>query len=628
MDFFRAQDDARRRTRWLAVLFAISLASLLALSNGLLFLLFRYSEESGSGYAATDPLPYLLISALIILIVLFSSLFKSLSLRKGGSAVAEMLDARLLVSATSPQEQRLLNVVEEMAIASGMPVPPVYVMEEPAINAFAAGHSTANAVIGVTRGAMEKLGRDELQGVIAHEFSHILHGDMRLNLRLIGWLHGIMVLGVMGQYLVRAASASRRNNNNAAIAILGLGLIIIGASGSFFGSLIKAAVSRQREYLADASAVQYTRNPDGIASALKRIASDTTTPWLSNPAASQISHALFAEGVRVQINRLFATHPPIEKRIQALLPHETSGHGSGFIQKEFSQNGFNQNGFNQKSSDGKIRQDFSAVQAVSMALARSGSPDESDIRYARQLQSTLPEDCLIAARDPHGALVLVVTILASVSERVAQLPETAPELQTSITRLVPTVTRLSSEQQLSLVNICLPALRQLSQSQYAKARTLFGRIAATGEAKTLTGWLLHELVCSHLDRFFGLRKEAEPVFGLARLNRELSVFFSTLASLGHARAIDADLSFQSVKRCAGLEDLRWIDPVQVTPNTFQEACTALISLKPSAQKQLMAGITACIYFDEKLNVNEHMIMRTVSEMLGCPLPANIDWQHD
>src|SRR5690606_23091198 len=214
----------------------------------------------------------------------------------------------------------LLNVVEEMAIASGTPVPPVYLMEESAINAFAAGFAPGDAVIGITRGAIETLSRDELQGVIAHEFSHILHGDMRLNIRLIGILHGIMVLGIMGYYLLRSTGlSSRRNNNGANLALLGIGLIVIGYAGTFFGNLIKAAVSRQREFLADASAVQYTRNPAGIADALKRIGGGQGSV-MENPRTAEISHALFSNGLTFSLTSIFATHPPLEARIRRIQP--------------------------------------------------------------------------------------------------------------------------------------------------------------------------------------------------------------------------------------------------------------------------------------------------------------------
>ena len=221
----------------------------------------------------------------------------------------------------------MINVVEEMALASGVPVPPVYLLpEEQGINAFAAGYSPSDAVVAVTRGTAEQLSRDELQGVVAHEFSHILNGDMRLNIRLIGVLHGILLLGLIGRFLLRSGyySGHRRNskdNSGAVLLVMGLVLLVLGFVGSVCGNLIKAALSRQREYLADASAVQFTRNPGGIAGALKRIGAAVMGSSLKHSNASEMSHMYFSQGVWEGFTGMMATHPPLPKRIRALEPN-------------------------------------------------------------------------------------------------------------------------------------------------------------------------------------------------------------------------------------------------------------------------------------------------------------------
>src|SRR4051812_14934448 len=243
------------------------------------------------------------------------SFFKTLSLARGGRAVAELLDGRLVNSnSTDAHERKLLNVVEEMAIASGVPVPQVYVMDgEQGINAFAAGHSASDAAISVTRGAMTMLTRDELQGVIAHEFSHLLNGDMKLNLRLMGLIFGILCLTVIGRVLIR--TSGKKNP----LPLLGLALIIIGWVGVLFGRLIQAAVSREREFLADASAVQFTRNPSGLAEALKKIGGLAEGSQLQTNRAEEASHFFFANGLKSRFFG-FATHPPLIERIKALDP--------------------------------------------------------------------------------------------------------------------------------------------------------------------------------------------------------------------------------------------------------------------------------------------------------------------
>ncbi|MEQ8954691.1 MAG: M48 family metallopeptidase, partial [Gammaproteobacteria bacterium] len=327
MDFFESQETARKNTGKLVLLFGLAVFSLVLITNILFVVSFGVVNLNSASVATGTVFRFdwqiFAISGTVIFgVVLLATLYRVASLSGGGARIAEMMNGRLLVSGGNDlYEQRVLNVVEEMAIASGTPVPPIYIMNEAGINAFAAGYAPSDAVIGITRGAIETLNRDQLQGVIAHEFSHILHGDMRINIRLIGVLFGIMVLGQIGYYLLRSSRYSRRSSKGSGgIVLFGLGLLVIGYIGVFFGNLIKAAVSRQREFLADASAVQYTRNPEGIAGALMKIATHASHSYLDNPKSEEISHALFEEGRVTMLSSLFATHPPLERRIAAILP--------------------------------------------------------------------------------------------------------------------------------------------------------------------------------------------------------------------------------------------------------------------------------------------------------------------
>ncbi|TDR50497.1 Zn-dependent protease with chaperone function [Halomonas ventosae] len=319
MDFFTAQDRARRLTGRLVLLLVLAVLALIAVTSVVVALAVVLLD--GASFAG-DPLaralqPRLLVgvATVVILVVGLGSLVRHLQLRAGGSAVAEALGGRPLnLETRDAGERRLLNVVEEMAIASGMPVPLVYVLEDQAINAFAAGHELDDVAIGVTRGAIEALDRDQLQGVIAHEFSHILHGDMRLNLRLVALLHGILVIGLIGRMLLHASGSgrrlrSRRGRGHAAVLGLGAALMVVGYAGTLCGNLIKAAVSRQREFLADASAVQFTRNPEGIGGALKVLAAHRLGSRLLATHAAEFSHLFFGSGVR-SLSRLTATPPP------------------------------------------------------------------------------------------------------------------------------------------------------------------------------------------------------------------------------------------------------------------------------------------------------------------------------
>lgn len=337
MDFFSHQDIARRKTGLLIGLMVLAVASMIAITVVAVVLTLAFFDgQVPAGTALPDRLSYAwslldarmagTIAAGVCGLVGLGSLFKRFQLRAGGQAVAASLGARQLMNhgTADPAERQLMNIVQEMALAAGMPTPGVYVMEDDAINAFAAGHTPQDAVIGVTRGCMNKLDREALQGVIAHEFSHIAHGDMRMNLRLVAMLHGILLIGLAGYYLLRVAPLRRRSSSkdNSALIMLviALVLIVIGFAGTFFGNMIKAAISRQREYLADASAVQYTRNPNGITKALKQIGADTAGTRLAATHAPDFSHMFFGEAVGATLGSLLSTHPPIKARIYRLDP--------------------------------------------------------------------------------------------------------------------------------------------------------------------------------------------------------------------------------------------------------------------------------------------------------------------
>ena len=339
-NFFENQDAARRNTKRLVLLFCLAVVAIAGMLYLLAVLLTGVEQpDPNTGQMVISPLwwqPDLALGVAIatVIVVGGGSLYKIAQLRGGGAVVAEALGGALIPPGTrDADERRLLNVVEEMAIASGIPAPPVYLLkDEQGINAFAAGFAPGDAVIGVTRGCVQRLSRDELQGVIAHEFSHILSGDMGLNIRLMGVIHGILIIGIIGYFLLRSSlysGSSRRSNSrdNSGMAIVaaGLGLMVIGFLGTFFGNLIKASVSRQREFFADASAVQFTRNPGGIAGALKEIGGYEGGSILESPNAPEASHLFFSQGLRGGLQMLFATHPPLEERILRLDPNWQAG---------------------------------------------------------------------------------------------------------------------------------------------------------------------------------------------------------------------------------------------------------------------------------------------------------------
>ncbi len=325
MDFFKHQDIARAKTSRLIALFILAILAIAFAVYGiaLIIMFYHYSRQPGANLYSFEmiqpELGFWVISA-TLLVILFGTIAKIIELAKGGRAIAEKQGGRLINTATTDAaERRLINVVEEMAIASGIPVPQVYILdEEKGINAFAAGYTPNDDAVAVTRGCLSELRRDELQGVIAHEFSHILSGDMRLNIRLIGLLSGIMVIAYVGRLMLQRRSGN--NKHAGVVVVIALLLMLVGSLGFLFGRMIQAAVSRQREYFADASAVQFTRNPRGLSGALIKIGSLLHGSRIHSPHAQEICHMFIGSAFR----SAFATHPPLRDRIQRLEPEYRS----------------------------------------------------------------------------------------------------------------------------------------------------------------------------------------------------------------------------------------------------------------------------------------------------------------
>ena len=324
MDFFTQQEKSRKKTGLLVFFFITAVVLIIAALYAVITAILFYNKMVIDPF---QPVLLLCVAGGTLAIVIGGSLFKTSQLRRGGAAVAKMLGARPVARDTRDlKEKQFLNVVEEMAIASGVTVPDAYVLDEQGINAFAAGWGTSDAAVCVTTGCLNFLTRDELQGVIAHEFSHVLNGDMRLNIRLMGLIFGILVIAQIGYFILRGSSRGRvrissgrgKSGSGAAVIFLvALALMCIGYIGVFFGNLIMAAVSRAREFLADASAVQFTRNPSGIAGALKKIGGLADGSLIHHPNAAQASHMFFANGISSFWSNMFATHPPLAKRVSA-----------------------------------------------------------------------------------------------------------------------------------------------------------------------------------------------------------------------------------------------------------------------------------------------------------------------
>src|SRR5262249_38819115 len=468
---------ARRKTSLLVVYFVLAILALIALVYGLLLALNLYG--TGEMVSLWQPELLLVVAAGVGVVGGGARVFKGAQLASGGPARRLMVGGAEVPGTTQDaRERRLLHVVEEMAIAAGVPVPPVYILDEPGINAFAAGYAPGDAVVAVSRGCLTYLTRDELQGVVAHEFSHILNGDMRLNIRLIGLVFGIMVLSVIGRMLMLTGgrrSSSQRNDSRAGLMLLGVGVFALGLVGAFFGRLIMAAVSRQREYLADASAVQFTRNPDGIAGALKKIGGLKEGSRANNPRAAAIGQLFFGHALAGRgLFGLLATPPPLAARIRALDPQfdgrypEVRPVGVERDELEGPRPGRTPPTAGLPRLPGLPQVPLPVLGLANEAAARVGHIDPEEIGHAQALYAGIPDALRIAAQEPFSARALVYALLLDprAGLRDLQLARVkagaTPSDFAEMVRLADPVQALPDRLRLPLLDLAMSALRQMS----------------------------------------------------------------------------------------------------------------------------------------------------------------------
>ncbi|WP_299314880.1 M48 family metallopeptidase [uncultured Halomonas sp.] len=643
MDFFTAQDRARRQTGRLVVLLLLAVVGLIVAASVLVALAVVLMDGQLGGpdplARALEPELFAWVALGVVAVVVGGAAMRHLQLRAGGSAVAEALGGRLLNPETRDADERqLLNVVEEMAIASGMPVPAVYLLEDAAINAFAAGHQTHDAAIGVTRGAIEHLDRDQLQGVIAHEFSHILHGDMRLNLRLVALLHGILVIGLIGQLLLRGAAisgrgrASRRGGGaQAGLMAGGAALMLVGYAGTLCGNLIKAAVSRQREFLADASAVQYTRNPEGIGGALKTLAAYRLGSRLMAPHAAEFSHLYFGSGVR-HLSRFTATHPPLEARIRRVLPRwdgtlpepfaptPRAPQGDAASTSSPPRGGVLGGGVLGGSGGGGGGGALAGAAIAGAVVASVGQPDPEALARARRRLAGLDDRLVVAAHDPFAARALVYGILMGVdpasreAQRRVLANQALPEVLRELDALDAPLAALTAGDRLPLIELALPVLRQLSAAQFARFRQCLVGLMAAETAPGALQWALHRLVLAGVEGERRARRD-RPLRDLAG---PLSLLLSTLARAGRGDADHLIASLAQAGRALGVA----LDPVR-EPSSAAEldwAMGRLARLTEAERPALLAAMVCCVEQDGHIAPEEAELLRAVAWSLGCPLP--------
>ena len=660
MDFFAAQELRHRKTKWLVLLYAIAVSLIIIGIYAVIAVALGFAKPTAQGISGFfNPGLFAVVAAVNVLVIGLGSLFKTHELRAGGQLIASQLGGtRVPASTTDLAERRLLNVVEEMALASGVSVPPVYIMgDEPGINAFAAGYSPADAVIGVNRGTVEQLNRDELQGVIAHEFSHILNGDMRMNIRLIGVLFGIQILAMIGYFLLRAfGTGGRRSSSDegkgaGAVLAIALAFLVFGSIGQFFARLIKASISRQREYLADASAVQFTRYPAGLGGALKIIGCSATGSAIESKEAESMSHMFFANGFSSKLGGFLSTHPPLTDRIRKL-DQNFDGDFKGYLKVRQRMADAHAKQLKQEEEK-KRRPPLTPVSTMfpkeiaerfsidpDFLIAAIGSPDANDVSRSRELIGELPVEVAQATQDPYSARCIAFATLLSDNEafRIQQLKsirntEGQRTLETT-TKLIPIVSNLESVFRLPVLEMIQGSLSDLSPEQYVRFRATVVNLVQLDNKTSFFEFVVRHHLLMHLDRRFSIERPPRIKYKkTSSLVREIELMLSAFASASVSGSILEDTeppspetiqhSYRLAMQVAGFGDAAEskavLRPWEI--DQLEQCMQALQRSSPAVKKQFLEAAAVLITFDHEITVSEAEFFRAVAESLDCPVPV-------
>ena len=615
MDFFDRQEASHRATRYLVVLFGLAFLAV-GLTTGVVVLIALGISANAPGVLGAQPQVFAVTVAGVIGLMVVASLFRAASLSQGGGNVARSLGGTQIQGEDQdPTHRRLLNVVEEMAIASGLPVPEVYVLEkERGINAFAAGLTPGNAAVAVTRGSLEQLNRAELQGVIAHEFSHILNGDMRLNLRLMGFSFGILVLSLIGRSLLRATGrgvrmrVSRRGKGAGAIVMIGLALTVIGGIGVILSRLIKAAVSRQREVLADASAVQFTREPLSLAGALKKIGG--FTPYIEAVDTEEVSHMLFGRAGR-SFTGLFATHPPLPERIKALDPSFKPG--------DFIEPGSDAPA-DPEEREAPISRLSSVAPEITIESAGTIVP-----AAGRALRAAIPADVADAAHSTQSVWLLVLALgLArgggTEAEKRLVEHQIGADRAARCFELHRQIEALDPQLRLPLFEVAVPALQARPPEEIEFLFELLKKLAQADGHVSLFEHLLKTMLRAHVD------PPEHSRTSVRQRSHAMHTLLAVTAAEGHTKAADAKAAFT-----AGLEVLN-TDETDSTNRALAKALeatdfaaldgalTCLATAPARERRQVLLALAVTMRHDVQTTLAEAELFRTIAATLGCPVP--------
>ena len=670
MDFFTHQENARNRSTLLVLLFFIAVVAIIAATYFSLCIVspvanaIDFEVDSDASFSDQksnqigldvwwwQPQLLLIASGFTIVIVGLGSLFKIAELRGGGHVVARSLGGTLITEdcPLDSQTKRLINIVEEMALASGIPVPPVFVLEqESSINAFAAGYQPSNAVIGVSRGAIETLSRDELQGVIAHEYSHILNGDMRINIRVMGLLHGILLIAIIGFYLIRIAAhtgSGNRGKNNPAIYLIFLGFaaVLIGSVGLFFARIIKAALSRQREFLADASAVQFTRNTAGIAGALKKIQSRRGGSRIKNPESEVASHLFFGNARHPSLIALFSTHPPLDERIRRIDPQilkeisepgEVLEHGT-VAEHDVALYASGISPFAARHAVSEPHDGSTAVNGSNLAASAEKKTDQDAAGRAGLAYSSsstlaaLDPLLLAAAHQGYGARLIAAALLFSSDSAVRETQSVSVKNYMGDAGLAETMKYyaltcgLNKIQRLQLLDLCHASLMSLSFSQVTTMKRLTESLVAADGQMGLFEFMVVRVISSRLMQHPDLagKTDSDRHLSYRPYKADIAVIVSAIAHASGLPNEDCIHQFERAMR-------KYFPHGQICQLLAREnidlhlvgaAMDSIAKASSRTKQKLMDASVLCISSDQQSTSQEIELLRALGATLAIPCP--------
>ena len=617
MNFYEHQDRARRRTGFLATLFLLAVAMIVLAVNAVVLLAASSAQSAPQNWHSWLTSPYWWWTTGSVLgLIGAGSGYTALRLAGGGKALADMVGARPLCAANDAQERQLRNVVEEMSIASGTPQPALYVLDnEAGLNAFVAGTRPTQTVMVVTRGALDAFTRDELQGVVAHEYSHIFHDDMRVNMRLMGMLAGILLISRLGRGLMRVGGNSSEKSGGQA-ALLGFALFVIGYLGVVLGSLIQAAISRQREFLADASAVQFTRNPHGIAGALYRIAHAGGSRLVS-AHAGDLGHFCFGEATRSGFAGWFATHPPLAARIEAVAP--------GFVPRmEGATSSSRLRPVSNRAVPGVARGAM-AIGGLAPAMVADSAGTLGARESAAATHAGLPQALLEAARGsaPVACVYALLISAEPVAARAAAIAAIASHdsdaAVVQVRALLPACAGMAIAARLPLLNLALPALQNLAPELRLRVRQTIAAVVAADGDLSLFEFAAARILDDHLGDDAARAVQVRH-FSFAAVAEPLRLVLAGLAWAGARDAAPAQAAFLRAYRPFSLGVVHLPAREDLAASALTAALIELAALSPLLKKNVITACADCVIEDGRVMPAEAELLQAIALSLDCPLP--------